>query len=489
MPTVEESESLAASQPYRQESFMARGTSQKMTKILILLLNFYLLVGSAFAASFDCGKAQTVIEKVICEEPALSHLDEQLGALYLKVRDAAVHELKPQIIREQREWLRQRNRQCGDADIDCLKSIYSEQIHWLTNIPPLYAACEKIQESLKPGTIELENGIEVAFTTDKEEFESKDFYDSDYYLKLSTNDKDLLRNKIHEGYYVFAIAGDINEDALPDVIIYQVMGTGHCLTVNVLMRQPDSSLKLATLPAFWESEESYFCGSSIGIFNVGEDRWIGTLETVNRGAGITLYANSENTIGGGCSILLNNSSAFKVNKELDYHQEFNWVEEHLSELTEAINKGAQKEYAFDKLAEVIREGADENRFHFYVDGATKPEVFRKTAHGIEILMEGGDFLPLNEFWDLKDYADKFKPLYRTYNALNKHDAQVVFFRGSDGQYYFLYWSNAEFGWRQSDDQILFLYRLVHGKPEYLDTLLLEAETYYEKDTINCFRDE
>jgi uncharacterized protein len=259
-----------------------------MTKILILLLIFYLIVGTVFAASFDCGKAQTNIEKAICEEPALSHLDEQLGSLYLKVRGAGAHELKAQIIREQKGWVRQRNRQCGDADIDCLKSIYSEQINWLTNIPPLYAACQKIQESLKPGKIELENGIEVAFTTDKEEFESKDFYDSYYYLKLSTNDKDFLRNKIHEGYYVFAIAGDINEDALPDVIIYQVMGTGHCLTVNVLMRQPDSSLKLATLPAFWESEESYFCGRSIGIFNVGGDRWIGTHESINRGARITL---------------------------------------------------------------------------------------------------------------------------------------------------------------------------------------------------------
>jgi uncharacterized protein len=460
---------------------------QEMTKILILFLNLFLFFGTAFAASFDCGKAQTNIEKIICEEPALSHLDEQLGALYLKVRDAGANELKPQIIREQKEWLRQRNRQCGDADIDCLKSSYSEQINWLANIPPLYAACEKIQESLKPGTIELEKSIEVGFTTRKEEFESKDFYGSDYYLKLSTNDKDLLHGKIHEDYSVFVINGDINEDARPDAIVFQSMGTGHCLNVAVLIRQPDSSLKLATLPAAWEDDESYFCGSSIGIFNVGKERYIGTAETMNRGARITLYGDSENTIGGACSILFRKSSSFQINKELDYHREFNWVEEHLSELTEAINKGAQKEYAFGKLAEVIRKGAEENRFDLHIDGATKPEVFRKAAQGIEILTEGGDFLPLNEFWDLKDHADKLKPLYRTYDDLNTNDAQIIFFRGSDGQYYFLYWCNAEFGWRQSDDQILFLYRLVHGKPEYLDTLLLEAEPFYEKDAIQCFR--
>jgi len=44
------------------------------------------LVGSSFAASFDCGHAASPREKLICSDPTLSDLDSKLGRLYQERR-------------------------------------------------------------------------------------------------------------------------------------------------------------------------------------------------------------------------------------------------------------------------------------------------------------------------------------------------------------------------------------------------------------------
>lgn len=82
------------------------------------------LAHPAVAASFDCAKAATVIEKMICGIAELSKLDEVLGKEYARVlaqaSDAAA--LKS----TQRAWLRDTRDSCTDAV--CLKAAYEARI-------------------------------------------------------------------------------------------------------------------------------------------------------------------------------------------------------------------------------------------------------------------------------------------------------------------------------------------------------------------------
>jgi uncharacterized protein YecT (DUF1311 family) len=77
----------------------------------------------AWAASFDCTKAATRVEKLICADAALSQLDSALAQRYQSVRRLA--DDPEAVLAAQRAWLRQRDR-CRDSD--CLANAYRERI-------------------------------------------------------------------------------------------------------------------------------------------------------------------------------------------------------------------------------------------------------------------------------------------------------------------------------------------------------------------------
>jgi uncharacterized protein len=52
-----------------------------MPRVLVLLA-FLSAAPSAFAQSFDCAKAQTRIEKLVCADRGVADLDEYLGRYY-----------------------------------------------------------------------------------------------------------------------------------------------------------------------------------------------------------------------------------------------------------------------------------------------------------------------------------------------------------------------------------------------------------------------
>ncbi|WP_109110668.1 lysozyme inhibitor LprI family protein [Azospirillum sp. TSO35-2] len=86
--------------------------------------------GSGFAASFDCGKASTPVEKAICADQRLSDLDSELGRAYKAAlqSNAAPADLKA----EQKSWVVQRNR-CTDTA--CLASAYQARLAALSAPP------------------------------------------------------------------------------------------------------------------------------------------------------------------------------------------------------------------------------------------------------------------------------------------------------------------------------------------------------------------
>jgi uncharacterized protein len=77
----------------------------------------------ARAASFDCAKASTAVEKLICSDAKLSELDAHVAQAYRQAlaTPAAAQRVKP----EQRRWLAERNK-C--TDVACLTAAYQKRL-------------------------------------------------------------------------------------------------------------------------------------------------------------------------------------------------------------------------------------------------------------------------------------------------------------------------------------------------------------------------
>lgn len=85
----------------------------------------------AFAASFDCAKAQTDVEKAVCADKQLSALDDQLASTY-RYAIAALGKLD--ITSDQREWANNRTA-CDKAKFnECLSQSYTDRIDILTKL-------------------------------------------------------------------------------------------------------------------------------------------------------------------------------------------------------------------------------------------------------------------------------------------------------------------------------------------------------------------
>ncbi|WP_439816238.1 lysozyme inhibitor LprI family protein [Zavarzinia sp. CC-PAN008] len=80
---------------------------------LALCLSGLAAPAQAEGPSFDCAKAQTPVEKLICGDDTLGDLDGQMGEAYRQARTAASPERKAALLREQRAWARERDARCG----------------------------------------------------------------------------------------------------------------------------------------------------------------------------------------------------------------------------------------------------------------------------------------------------------------------------------------------------------------------------------------
>ncbi|MFM8342004.1 MAG: lysozyme inhibitor LprI family protein, partial [Methylomonas sp.] len=103
--------------------------------LLLVLLN---CSGICLAASFDCAKAKTDIEKQICGNPELSELDSKLGATYF------IHRDKDGLGAEQKHWLKQVRDACTDQA--CLKKVYTDRIDAIDPLADGVISCENIRQ-------------------------------------------------------------------------------------------------------------------------------------------------------------------------------------------------------------------------------------------------------------------------------------------------------------------------------------------------------
>lgn len=94
----------------------------KILLVDVFVLGLFFSVTSQ-AASFDCTKASSKIEKIICTDKYLSKMDEDLAAAYKRGQqnDKQADFLR----REQMVWLKGRNN-CTDAA--CVRCFYSASV-------------------------------------------------------------------------------------------------------------------------------------------------------------------------------------------------------------------------------------------------------------------------------------------------------------------------------------------------------------------------
>lgn len=93
-------------------------------KNIITLLTLF-LPNLGFSASFDCSKASTSVEKMICQNSKLNKLDERMAEVYKEVR-----KLDQSVIASQKEWLKE-VRSCRDEK--CLENSYAIRVEELEN--------------------------------------------------------------------------------------------------------------------------------------------------------------------------------------------------------------------------------------------------------------------------------------------------------------------------------------------------------------------
>lgn len=108
-----------------------------ITVIMLFTLQMYMFAGmsSASAASYDCAKANSRIEKRICADKVLSNKDEHLSKVYIEAlatsnRDGQDSRLNTILRISQRVWLHLRD---GCPDNECLNLAYDLRIAEINN--------------------------------------------------------------------------------------------------------------------------------------------------------------------------------------------------------------------------------------------------------------------------------------------------------------------------------------------------------------------
>ncbi len=94
---------------------------------LCTLIAIFVIPSVIFAASFDCSKATTKTEKVICGDPTLSKLDEDMAVAYSK----ALKTSDPDVVKKgQRKWLKEVLAPCIEDKV-CIKKAYENRLRQL----------------------------------------------------------------------------------------------------------------------------------------------------------------------------------------------------------------------------------------------------------------------------------------------------------------------------------------------------------------------
>ena len=95
----------------------------KLSSVVVTVFFIVAFTSESYAASFNCDKASTLVEKAIFSDSQFSNLDDLLMQTYKKAMSNASD--KKSLKHDQLTWLKSRNK-CTDSD--CIKNAYEERI-------------------------------------------------------------------------------------------------------------------------------------------------------------------------------------------------------------------------------------------------------------------------------------------------------------------------------------------------------------------------
>lgn len=97
---------------------------------LTIILAATLCTPFVYGTSFDCSKAASTVERLICSDHTLSGMDSELNRYYTRAREQATALKNTDSLRRyQLLWLREVRDRC--LDVACLKSVYELRISQL----------------------------------------------------------------------------------------------------------------------------------------------------------------------------------------------------------------------------------------------------------------------------------------------------------------------------------------------------------------------
>ena len=82
----------------------------------------------SLAASFNCSEATRKLDIAICSNEQLSILDEYMADYYFKLKATLDTTSSNNLLTQQREWLKERSKQCGTFNSSCLIRYYQSRI-------------------------------------------------------------------------------------------------------------------------------------------------------------------------------------------------------------------------------------------------------------------------------------------------------------------------------------------------------------------------
>ena len=110
-----------------------------LTTCLVAIFGLmFFFTDASVAASFECKKASSYVEKIICMNNDISELDSTLGEIFFSTKK--VH---PDLIGNQKKWLLETRNVCTTAE--CLKNVYTDRIAALRS----YGDCPVNDSSLR----------------------------------------------------------------------------------------------------------------------------------------------------------------------------------------------------------------------------------------------------------------------------------------------------------------------------------------------------
>jgi len=103
------------------------GYIKRSVWIAVTLLGYVMIASLAQAASFDCAKAGTKVEHMICDNPEISKLDDDLSVAYKNALQDPTRAAATRF--SQKQWMEKYRNQCKDAA--CVKEAYGMRIKHL----------------------------------------------------------------------------------------------------------------------------------------------------------------------------------------------------------------------------------------------------------------------------------------------------------------------------------------------------------------------